>query len=151
MAANATAAITSVQPYLAFVGRTEEALAFYEKVLGAKVTFKMRFNESPEPCDPKMVPPGTENKIMHCEFRIGESTLMATDGGCTEMTESKFQGITLTIRTKTSDEADRIFNQLGVGGQVQMPLMKTFFAEKFGMLQDRFGVGWMVIAAEEQK
>jgi PhnB protein len=150
MAANATSAISTVQPYLAFVGRTEEALAFYERVLGAKVTFKMRFNESPEPCDPKMVPPGTEHKIMHCEFKIGESTLMATDGGCSEMKEPKFQGITLTIRTKTNEEAERVFNELGVGGQVHMPMVKTFFAEKFGMLQDRFGVSWTIIAAPKQ-
>ena len=149
MPANATPAINTVQPYLAFVGRTEEALAFYERVLGAKVTLKMRFSDSPEPCDPKMVPPGTEHKIMHSEFKIGESTLMATDGGCSELKEAKFQGVTLTIRAKTSEDAERIFNELGVGGKVEMPLMKTFFADKFGILQDRFGVGWMVIAGPQ--
>jgi len=148
MAANATPAINTVQPYLAFVGRTEEALAFYEKTLGAKVTFKMRFNESPEPCDPNMVPPGTEHKIMHCEFKIGETTLMATDGGCGEVTEAKFQGITLAISTKTPEEAERVFHELGVGGQVQMPLMKTFCSPKCAMLQDRFGVGWLVVAEQ---
>ncbi len=146
MAAKATSAIKCVQPYLAFMGRTEEALAFYEKTLGAKVTMKMRFNESPEPCDPNMVPPGTEHKIMHSEFQIGETTLMATDGGCGEATDSRFQGITLTISTETPEEAERVFNELGLGGQVQMPLTKTFFSPKFGMLQDRFGVGWMVLA-----
>jgi len=148
MAIKATSGITGVQPYLAFMGRTEEALAFYEKTLGAQVTFKMKFSESPEPCDPTMVPPGTEHKIMHSEFKIGDTLLMATDGGCTESAETKFQGITLTIQTATADDAERIFDQLGVGGQVQMPLVKTFFAQKFGMLQDRFGVGWMVIAPE---
>jgi len=147
MAANATTGIMTVQPYLAFLGRTEEALAFYEKVLGAKVLFKMRFNESPEPCDPNMVPPGTEHKIMHCEFQIGDSKLMATDGGCTEQTELKFQGITLTASTKTPEDAERIFHELGVGGQVQMPMVKTFFSPKFGMVQDRFGVGWIVLAS----
>ncbi len=151
MAASSTPAIQRVQPYLAFLGRTEEALAFYERTLGAKVTMKMRFSDSPEPCDPAMVPPGTEHKIMHSEFQIGETTLMATDGGCHEMAELKFQGITLTITTDTPEDAERVFHDLGVGGQVQMPLMKTFFSPKFGMVQDRFGVGWMVLASVPQK
>lgn len=148
MAVKATSGITTVQPYLSFMGRTEEALAFYQKTLGAQVLMKMRFSESPEPCDPKMVPPGTESKIMHCSFKIGDTTLMATDGGCGELKESKFQGITLTINTTTPEDADRTFNELGLGGMVHMPLTKTFFAKKFGMLQDRFGVNWMVICPE---
>ena len=148
MAVKATSGISHVQAYLAFQGRTEEALAFYEKTLGAQVLFKMRFSDSPEPCDPKMVPPGTEHKIMHCEFKIGDTTLMATDGGCGELKESKFQGVTLVIESKTPEDAERIYDELGLGGQVLMPLTKTFFAKKFGMLQDRFGVNWMVLCSE---
>jgi PhnB protein len=149
MAANATSSIIQVQPYLYFHGRTDEALEFYKKTLGAKVEFLMRFNESPEPCDPKMVPPGTEHKVMHASFKVGATTLMASDGGCGEGQVATFQGITLTLNVKTPEDAEQLFNALCVGGQVQMPLMKTFFSPKFGMVADKFGVSWIVIVSEE--
>ena len=135
-----------VRSYLFFDGRCEEALEFYRKTLGAEVTMMMRFNESPEPCPEGMVPPGSENKVMHAEFRIGDSTLMASDGNCGG--QATFKGFSLSVNAATEDEADRLFNALAEGGQVQMPMGKTFFSPRFGMVADRFGVGWMVIVAE---
>ncbi len=132
-----------VQPYLSFDGRCEEALTFYGEKLGAKVEMLMRFKDSPETPQPGMVPPGSENKVMHCSFRIGESTLMASDGGCTN--KSKFDGITLSLTVPDDAEAERKFASLADGGKVQMPLSKTFFASRFGMVEDRFGVGWMIV------
>ena len=135
-----------VQPYLFFDGRCEEALEFYRGKLGAEDVMLMRFKESPEPHQPGMVPPGAEDKVMHGSFRIGETTVMASDGRC--MGQPSFQGFALTISVANEAEADRLFNALADGGQVQMPLAKTFFSSRFGMVADRFGVGWMVIVAE---
>jgi len=131
-----------VQPYLNFDGRCEEALEFYRKALGAEVAMLMRFKDNPEP-QPGMTSPGSENKVMHASFRIGDSTIMASDGRCTG--QSKFQGITLSLQPSTVAEAEKLFAALGDGGQVQMPLTKTFFSPSFGMVADRFGVSWMVV------
>jgi PhnB protein len=131
-----------VHPYLNFDGRCEEALDFYRRALGAEVTMLMRFKESPEP---GMVSPGSENKVMHARFRIGESTVMASDGRCKGQTN--FQGISLSLTAPDDAEAERRFAALADGGQVQMPLTKTFFSSRFGMVADRFGVSWMVIVA----
>jgi PhnB protein len=132
-----------VQPYLFFDGRCEEALDFYRRALGAEVTMLMRFKESPEPPPPGTMPPGSENKVMHSAFRIGESTVMASDGHCTQ--KPSFQGVSLSLTAANEAEAERLFAALGDGGQVQMPLGKTFFAKRFGAVADRFGVGWMII------
>jgi len=137
-----------VQPYLMFNGRCEEAIEFYRKALGAQVEFSMRFKESPEPPPPGMVPPGFENKIMHCSFRIGATTLMASDG-CTAG-QPKFEGFSLSISVPNEAEADRAFNALADGGKIGMPLGKTFWSPRFGMVQDRFGVSWMVSVAAQQ-
>jgi len=131
-----------IEPYLFFNGRCEEAIEFYKKALGAEVLMLMRFKESPEPPPPGMIPPGSENKIMHASLRVGETTVMASDGGCNG--QSDFQGFSLSITTADEAEADRKFAALADGGQVQMPLTKTFWSPRFGMLADRFGVGWMV-------
>lgn len=131
-----------VESYLFFNGRCEEALDFYTKKLGAKVEFLMRYKESPEPPKPGMVPPGFENKIMHCSFRIGATRLMASDGCSTE--KQKFEGFSLSLSVANEAEAEKAFNALSDGGQVHMPLSKTFWSPKFGMVQDRFGIGWMV-------
>lgn len=135
-----------VQPYLNFDGRCDEALAFYRKALGAEVAMLMRFKDCPEPAQPGMHPPGFENKVMHAAFNIGESTIMASDGRCTG--ESKFQGITLSLQPATVAEADKLFAALADGGQVQMPLAKTFFSPRFGMVADRFGVSWMIVVMQ---
>jgi PhnB protein len=136
-----------VEPYLFFNGRCEEALNFYRTALGAEVTGLMRFKENPDPMpagpDGYAPPPGTEEKIMHSAFRIGETTVMASDGMATGNTE--FKGISLTISVATDADAERLFKALSDGGQVQMPISKTFYATAFGMVVDRFGVSWMVI------
>jgi PhnB protein len=129
-----------VQPYLFFDGRCEEALAFYRGALGAEVMMLMRFKDSP---DPGTVPPGAGDKVMHTSFRIGETTMMASDGQCQE--RSSFQGFSLSLTAPDDAEAERLFAALADGGQVQMPLTKTFFSSRFGMVADRFGVSWMVL------
>ena len=134
-----------VQPYLFFNGRCEEAIEFYKKALGAEATMLMRFKESPEPPQPGMVPPGSENKIMHASFCIGETTVMASDGECKG--QPSFQGFSLSLTVPNEVEAERLFTALADGGQVQMPLTKTFFSSRFGMVADRFGVSWMIIVA----
>jgi PhnB protein len=131
-----------VQPYLMFNGRCEEALAFYTKALGAKVEMLMRFADSPDPLPPGAIPPGSEQKVMHSSFRIGDSVLMATDGGCSSA--AAFQGITLSISVPDAAAADQVWNALIDGGSVQMPIGKTFWSPRFGMLTDRFGVAWMI-------
>lgn len=131
-----------VQPYLVFNGRCEEALEFYKKALGAEVTMLMRFKDSPDPPPPGMVAPDSGQKVMHSEFRIGESTLMATDGDCSG--KLAFQGFTLSIGVPDAAAADRAWAALVDGGTVRMPLGKTFWSPRFGMLTDRFGVAWMI-------
>ena len=137
-----------IQPYLMFNGRCEEAIEFYRKALNAEVEFSILFKESPEPPPPGMVPPGFENKIMHCSFRIGATTLMASDG-CTTG-QPKFEGFSLSIAVPNEAEADRAFTALAEGGKVGMPLGKTFWSPRFGMVEDRFGVSWMVSVATQQ-
>lgn len=132
----------NVQPYLFFDGRCEEALEFYRKTLGAEIEMLMRFSESPEPCEPGMVPPGSENKVMHASFQVGDAMLMASDGNCKG--QAKFDGFSLSLTVPSVEDAHRFFAALGDGGQVQMPLMKTFFSPQFGMVADRFGVSWMI-------
>ena len=132
-----------VQAYLFFNGRCEEAIEFYRKALGAEVDMLMRFKDSPEPQQPGMVPPGSENKVMHANFRVGASQIMASDGRCTGKTN--FDGFALSLTVKTEAEADKAFKALADGGKIEMPLGKTFFSPRFGMVVDRFGVLWMVI------
>ena len=134
-----------VQSYLFFDGRCEEAIEFYKSKLGAKVEMLMRFKDSPEPAQPGMVPPGAENKVMHSCIRIGDTAVMASDGRC--MGKPSFQGFSLSLTPPDVAEAERLFAALGDGGQVQMPLAKTFFSPRFGMVADRFGVSWMIIVA----
>lgn len=131
----------SIQPYLFFSGRCEEALDFYSKHLGAKVDMMMRFNESPDPTPPEMLQPGFEKKIMHASFHIGSSALMASDG-CDD--KSKFDGFRLALSVATEAEANKAFSALANGGSVMMPLTKTFWSPCFGMVTDKFGIGWMV-------
>lgn len=131
-----------VQPYLFFHGNCEQAVEFYRKALGAQVEILLRHQDSPEPAAPGMIPPGFENKIMHTSFRIGQTVLMASDGCSTS--PASFQGFSLSLSVANEAEADRAFAALSDGGQVRMPLAKTFWSPKFGMLEDRFGVSWMI-------
>ena len=130
----------TIEPYLFFNGCCEEALEFYLKTLGAEIEMIMRFKESPTPT---MAPPGSEEKIMHSSFLVGKSRVMASDGHC--QGKANFQGFSLSVAAANETEADRLFAGLGEGGQVQMPLAKTFYSPRFGMVTDRFGVMWMVI------
>lgn len=132
-----------VQPYLFFDGRCDEALEFYKKALGAQVEMLMRWKDSP---DQSMCTPANANKVMHSSLRIGETAVMASDGRNTG--QPNFQGFALTISTKTEAEADKLFAALGDGGKVTMPMAKTFFSARFGMLADKFGVGWMILVAQ---
>ena len=131
-----------VQPYLFFDGRCEEAMAFYQQALGAKQIMMMRFKDAP---DQSMVPPGGGERVMHARLDIGGSALLLSDGS--GQGQSTFQGFALTITAADPADAKRIFNALADGGQVRMPLDKTFFSPAFGMLADRFGVSWMVYVA----
>jgi len=131
-----------VTPYLFFNGRCEEALDFYKKTLGAEVEFLMRYKDSPEPLDPNKMPPGSENRIMHASFKIGETTVMASDGGPIQVT--KFDGFGLSLQPSAPADAERLFTALSDGGQVRMPLAQTFFSPSFGMVADKFGICWMI-------
>ena len=135
----------NVEPYLFFEGRTEEALDFYKQKLGAKVEAMMRYKDNP---DPQYNPPNSANKVMHALFRIGDTKVMASDGNCAG--KPSFQGFALTINAANPTEAKQRFDALADGGQVQMPLNETFFAKSFGMVADRFGMSWMVIAGPKK-
>jgi PhnB protein len=127
---------------LFFNGRCEEAVEFYRKALGAEVKMLARYKDSPEPPPPGRLPPGSENKIMHAGFRIGDTTIMASDGSCDET--EKFEGFSLTLTVPDAAAADQTFAALADGGKVEMPLTRTFFSPYFGMVTDRFGVSWMI-------
>jgi PhnB protein len=136
-----------IQPYLFFEGRTEEALAFYRNALGAETAFLMKYKDSPDgsaKCPDGSTPPG--EKVMHAAFKIGDSLLMASDGYCSG---TNFGGFSLSYPAKDEADAKRRFDALAAGGQVQMPLTETFFAKAFGMVQDKFGVAWMVLAGQK--
>jgi len=133
----------NVTPYLMFNGHCEEAINFYKAELGAEVLAMLRFKENPPP--PDKVPPNWDNKIMHSCFKIGDTQIMATDGDSAD--KRGFNGVTLSIQVNSEAEADRAFNGLSKGGQVKMPLAKTFFSPRFGMVSDRFGVSWMVVTS----
>jgi PhnB protein len=132
----------NVQPYLFFEGTAEEALAFYTNALGTKPSMVMRNKEAPEPPPPGMLPPGSENKIMHASFRVGDTEVMLSDGRCSG--KPSFNGFSLSITAADEADAKRKFDALATGGKVTMPLGKTFWSPSFGMVTDRFGVGWMV-------
>jgi PhnB protein len=134
-----------VQPYLNFNGRCQEAIDFYRKALGAEVITCMQYKDCPEP-QQGMMAPENKDKVMHAALKIGDTTLLASDGRCTGT--SSFQGISLSLHAKSETEANRLFGALSEGGAVQMPLAKTFFSPGFGMVADRFGVNWMVIAGQ---
>jgi len=133
---------TIVQPYLFFDGQCDEAIEFYRRALGAQVNMLMRFKDSPEPPPPGCAPLDSQ-KVMHAQFQIGETVIMASDGRATA--KPTFQGFSLSLTVATEAEADKAFNALAEGGKVEMPLGRTFFSARFGMVTDRFGVMWMVL------
>lgn len=129
-----------VQPYLHFDGRCEEAIEFYKGAVGAEVKMLLHFKDNPDPNMPTT--PGTENKVMHANLEIGGSTLLVSDGRCTG--QINFEGFSLSLTLNSEAEAKKLFTGLSAGGEVRMPLTKTFFSPAFGMLADKFGVSWMV-------
>lgn len=131
-----------VEAYLFFDGRCEEALQFYTEALGARVGMLMRFKDAPEKPPEGRVASNSDDKIMHADFTIGETRVMVSDGNCTGSAE--FKGFSLSLSPQTAEEADKLFHALADGGQVQMPLCQTFFSPRFGMVQDKFGVSWMI-------
>jgi PhnB protein len=141
-----------IQTYLHFEGRCEEALAFYQQHLGAELVMSLRFRDSPVPpaassdCAGGALPPGCEDKIMHCSFRIGATEIMASDGMCSGKTD--FQGFSLSLIVADADEAQRKVDLLAQNGAVLMPVMETFFSPAFGMVRDRFGIAWNVLAEQ---
>ena len=137
-----------VQTYLYFDGRCEEAINFYRQAIGAQDVMLMRFRDSPETPDQSSMPPGFEDKIMHSCFRIGDTEIMASDGFCAGKPD--FQGFALSLITADVPEAEEKFNRLAEGGEVKMPLAETFFSPRFGMVTDRFGVLWNVLAEPYQ-
>ena len=137
----------NIQPYLFYAGRCEEAIELYRQILGAEVEMLMRNKESPAPQPPHMAP-GSENKIMHASLRIAGGVLMMSDGMCEG--QPRFEGFGVSLAAADAATAQRYFNGLSEGGQVRMPLQKTFFAQNFGMVVDRFGVLWMIIQGEPQ-
>lgn len=134
----------TVQPYLFFDGKCEEALEFYKGAIGAKVDMMMRFSEAPEKPPEGSMPPGSENKVMHAAFKVGDTQILASDGHCHG--KPSFQGFGMALNAASDAEAAKLFNAVGKGGQVQQPLIKTFFASSFGMVTDKFGVMWMVMS-----
>jgi PhnB protein len=136
----------NVQTTLNFYGRTEEAIEFYCRTLGAEILFMMRFRDRPD--HPKVMS-GMEEKIFHATFRIGSTHIMASDCGCEKPpTETTFAGFSLALRVDTPEKADQLFTALSEGGQVQIPLLKTFFAARYGIVIDRFGVSWKIMVAD---
>lgn len=138
---------TNITPYLFFSGRCDEALEFYRHALGSQVDMIMRFNESPDPVPAGMLQAGFESKVMHASFRVGDARLMASDG-CDD--KSTFEGFRLALSVATEAEAQRAFDALSEGGNVQMPLCKTFWSPCYGMVTDKFNVGWMVMVPGQQ-
>lgn len=128
--------------YLFFSGCCDEALAYYQAHLGARVDCLIRFNESPDPIPEGMLPPGFEEKVMHCQFAIGNMSLFASDG-CGD--QEAFAGFSLALTIDSEQEARRVFNALADGGSVRMPLEKTFWSPLYGQVTDKFGIGWMVM------
>ena len=132
-----------VQTYLFFDGRCEEAVEFYRKTIGAEVTMLMRFKDSPEKPSEGQRPPNSGDKVMHCSFKVADTEILASDGNCTG--NPNLQGFSLALQVPSEPEAKRLFAALGDGGQVQVPMVKTFFSQSFGIVADRFGVSWMVL------
>ncbi len=132
----------NVQPYLSFEGRAQEAIDFYKGAIGAKVDVVMQFKDAPPDVQAQMSPQ-SKDKVMHAAFRVGDTQIMATDGRCSG--KAQFSGISLTLNAASNAEAEKLFGALGQGGQVTMPMSETFFAHRFGIVADKFGVNWMVL------
>ena len=133
----------NVQTSLNFYGRTKEALTFYCQAIEAEILFMMRFRDRQDIAQSR---PGLEDKILHATFRIGSTEIMASDCGCENSSAiPNFGGFALALRVESPEKAERFFTALSDGGQIQIPLVKTFFAERYGIVIDRFGISWKVM------
>lgn len=132
-----------VEPYIAFKGNCQEAMDFYKDALGAEVLFTQTYGNSP------MSDMAPADKIMHSTIQIGESKIMMCDDMRPEAGETG-GNISLAIGLDDTEKAKLLFNNLADGGNVTMPLDKTFWAEAFGMLTDKFGINWMVNCDQPQ-
>jgi PhnB protein len=135
----------NIQPYLSLDGRSQEAIDFYKEAVGAKVEMVMHFKDAP-PEMQAQIKPGTQDKIMHACIKVGDTPVFLSDGSCNG--NATFSGVTLTLNADSDADAEKLFAALGKNGQVQMPMNETFFATRFGMLADKFGVGWMILKAK---
>ena len=133
--------MSRIDPYLFLNGRADEAIAFYQDALGAELAMRMSFGESPEK-SPMPLPPGWDKKVMHAALKVGDTHLMLSDADCAD--DAQLKGFRLSLDCDDEASARRAFDRLADGGQVQMPLGKTFWSPLFGMLTDKFGIGWMV-------
>lgn len=132
-----------VQTYLFLEGRCDEAITFYQQAVGAEVLMRLCYGDAP---DQTNIPPGSAGKVMHASIRIGDSVILASDGHCSGATA--FGGFALSLTVDGAAAAERAFDALAAGGTVRMPMAPTFFADRFGMLTDRFGVLWMVMTQQ---
>ncbi len=137
-----------INPYLFFGGRCQEALDFYVGAIGATIEVVLRFDQSPDAMPEGMLAPGFEKKVMHSAFDVGGTKILASDG-CNASDGATKQGFSLALSVPTEAEADRAFNALADGGEVGMPLQKTFWSPRYGMVKDRFGIHWMVMVPGE--
>ena len=137
---------STLAPYLFFAGRCDEALEFYKQALGADVVMLMRFNESPDGIPEGTLQKGFEDKVMHATLKIGKLTVMCSDG-CDD--KSTFDGFRLALSIPSEEVCTRVFDSLATGGKVDMPLAKTFWSPLYGIVTDKFGVGWMVMVPGE--
>lgn len=126
--------------YLFFNGNCAEAMRFYERVLGGKMETMMTYGQSPQP---EHCPAGSQDRIMHARLVLDGRALMASDTPAGQPNPG-MNGFSLSLNYSTADEGRRVFDALAAGGKVHMPMGKTFWAEAFGMLADRFGTPWMV-------
>jgi PhnB protein len=129
-----------VNTYLNFGGNCAEAFRFYEEHLGGKIAMMMTYDQMPEP---KSVPPGMEKAVLHASLTLGDTTLMASDGPPERV--QPMVGAHICLNVDSIEEAERIHAVLSEGGEVFMPMGETFFAHRFSMLRDKFGIAWMVI------
>jgi PhnB protein len=129
------------QPYLVFDGNCAQAMQFYERVIGGKLEVMMKIADAPERCGE--LPPGSDDRIMHARLVLDDSILMASDSMLGQPYEG-MKNFSVALTYPTADAAKPVFDALAEGGQVMMPLGKTFWADAFGMLTDRFGTPWMI-------
>ncbi|OEY99857.1 MULTISPECIES: VOC family protein [Stenotrophomonas] len=131
-------------PFLGFNGKTHEAMAFYAQALGGKVTSEMKYSDMPpsdnmEGCGDNQGP-SDPDLIAHSQLEVGDAILMAADGPGSGDNGST----TINVDVETEDEAERVFKALAEGGKITFPIGETFWAKRWGMLEDKYGKPWMV-------